>query len=900
MTTLFISHSSKDKAWAERVHKLLSDNGYQSVFLDYHPDDGIHAGAVWERTLYQRLRQSRGVVVLCSVNWLASPWCVAEAIMARERKRRVFLLATADVIDNRQIRRPGSTTPALPDFLKDRQFISLAGLTEEEAHQQLLRGIEKEGLKKHDFELPDRPYPGLKPFQETDAAVFFGREEETDNVINVVHRHRKGNANGFILVLGASGSGKSSLVRAGVLPQLKRASKDDAGRWVVVPPFIAGKGLEGLALSLGQSFEEVGRPQELSVVRGRLAGARDLIMLGSELLLAHSAPEGCVLVVLDQLEEAFGKSEEFEPRTALRLLLDASADASGSFAVLATMRSDFLNALQLFEGAATRYEEITLDPMLPSRFSEVIEGPADRFGIDLDAGLSERMVQDTAYNDALPLLAFILEKLYERCQPHGPFTLKAYNELGGVSAAIKQSANSIIEQTGYAGLLADDRRMRDLRRAFYRLVRMEQEGQFTRRTARWSQMPGSCADLLKCFVKHRLLVSAEEDGEEILYVAHEALFRVWDTLRNWLLQDRKALALRSQVEDAAAEWAAADRTDSMSWSETRIFEVVREIGVSGVSLDDVACPRIVRAFLGPTDQNEIARLPALTVVDDGTLGKGRYGDTWSLPLSHKARASAGARLALFGDTRGVGCSADGTPQIEWCVITSEVATGDEQCPEKHVRSLQIARYPITVAQYRGFLSAADGWRDRDWWGDDLHRDPNGNSYDFGRFSNFPAVYVSWYDAMAFCRWLSHRLGGIVRLPDDWEWQHVATNGDNKNGFPWGADWDPTQEPYRANTRESGLYAVTAVGMYPSGASLRGVLDLAGTVWEWCLNRVDQAEATTSRVSELRQRGLVRGGAWNLDQSKARSTSCDWYFLDDRYGNVGFRVVCSSLSSGVEH
>jgi len=90
MSTLFISHSSKDKAWAERVHQALKKAGYQS-FLDSDADDGIHGGAKWEQTLYQRLRQSRALVVLCSAHWLASPWCVAEAMISRERgKLSVF------------------------------------------------------------------------------------------------------------------------------------------------------------------------------------------------------------------------------------------------------------------------------------------------------------------------------------------------------------------------------------------------------------------------------------------------------------------------------------------------------------------------------------------------------------------------------------------------------------------------------------------------------------------------------------------------------------------------------------------------------------------------------------------------------------------------------------------
>ncbi|MGZ9092915.1 MAG: ATP-binding protein, partial [Rhodoplanes sp.] len=466
------------------------------------------------------------------------------------------MLATADASDVRQVKGLEDTTLQIPDFLKDRQFVSLAGVSEKAAYQLLLQGLEKEGLKKHDFKPPERPYPGLEPFQETDAAVFFGRDDESDQVIDVLHKRRKGDANGFVLVLGASGCGKSSLVRAGVLPQLKHASKDDGARaaWVVVPPFLGGKGVEGLALSLAQAFKDAGQPRELATVRGRLATASDVRALGGELLLAHSAPNGCVLLVLDQLEEVFGTPEASEARAALGLLLDASADASGSVVILATLRSDFLNTFQLFEGAAKRYEEVTLDPMLRSHFSEVIEGPADRFGLELDAGLSERMVEETAYNDALPLLAFTLEKLYEKCKAQGRLTLKAYGELGGVSAAIQHAANAILDEAGYAGLPADDPRMRDLRRAFCSLVQVGEEGQFTKRIARWSRMPASCEAILKRFVSQRLLVSDTANGEPVLNVAHEALFRVWDTLGGWLRQDQEFLRTRERIAAQARLW----------------------------------------------------------------------------------------------------------------------------------------------------------------------------------------------------------------------------------------------------------------------------------------------------------------------------------------------------------
>lgn len=272
--------------------------------------------------------------------------------------------------------------------------------------------------------------------------------------------------------------------------------------------------------------------------------------------------------------------------------------------------------------------------------------------------------------------------------------------------------------------------------------------------------------------------------------------------------------------------------------------------------------------------------------------------------SHRDRALIGARLGTLGDPRpGVGIDANRTPDIAWCAVPGgEVAIEIERrllpgskTRRKPVGDFHIARYPITAGQYRAFLEAEDGWPDRQWWGEDLYRDPEGDSYDLKRYANHPALYVSWFDALAFCRWLSARLGLELRLPDEWEWQRAATGGDPARVFPWGTDWDPKQEPHRANTFESRLGAATAVGMYPAGASPTGVLDMAGTVWDWCLNKHDSPDLTGSRRDDFDER-VLRGGSWSDYRGFARSGDRYWSNPDyriDRYDFVGFRVLCSS-------
>ncbi len=162
----------------------------------------------------------------------------------------------------------------------------------------------------------------------------------------------------------------------------------------------------------------------------------------------------------------------------------------------------------------------------------------------------------------------------------------------------------------------------------------------------------------------------------------------------------------------------------------------------------------------------------------------------------------------------------------------------------------MARYPVTVVQFQAFLDEChreDGWHLPPGFMVNLPIDYPPPKHRM-RHANHPADTVTWYDSMAFRHWLGARLGFEVRLPTEYQWQLAATGGDPTRTYPWGPDWDPEQEPWRANTFESGLGHTTAVGMYPAGASPADMLDMAGTIYEWCLDPFETSE--TARGSWL--------------------------------------------------
>lgn len=270
-------------------------------------------------------------------------------------------------------------------------------------------------------------------------------------------------------------------------------------------------------------------------------------------------------------------------------------------------------------------------------------------------------------------------------------------------------------------------------------------------------------------------------------------------------------------------------------------------------------------------------------------------------LAPPERAQCGMALGQLGDTRrGVGLNDQGLPDIDWVEIPAgDFIFGDESennGPETlTLPTFYMARYPITYRQFQAFIDAEDGFHTPDWWKglaayDDHRSAPGEQAF---KYSNHPRDDVSWWDAMAFCRWLSARLGYEVRLPTEAEWEKAARGTDGRE-YPWGNDYISgyanIDETARYGGTESGEYFVgqtTAVGIYPQGASPYGVLDMSGNVWEWCLNGYEKPRGggTAGRV-------LRGGGSWLDYTGNARSAFRSGGLPRSRAYNWGFRCVCA--------
>ena len=552
MTSLFISHSSRDQVAAQRVHQWLRNAGYQALFLDFDPSGGIPAGRRWEAELYAQLRRTDGVIFLASADSVASKWCFAELSLARSLGRPVFPLRL--------------DAAAWLDLLQDVQWVDLTA--DETSFGQLRDGLHQAGLRPGDsfaWDPARSPFPGLEPFDWQDAAVFFGREQEIRRLIQLLTSTLLRGPGRFVAIAGPSGSGKSSLLRAGLLPRLERL----ADHWVVVPPMQPGRQpLQSLARSLQAAFRAAGHERTWTGLLDRLdQGPLSFIELGYELGEATGEAGRSVLLVVDQAEELVTRSGPRTQEQFLALLRGALRDDSPMWTI-ATLRAEFLSSAPDRAGLAEAIDDtLLIEPLSRARLPEIIQRPAQRAGLDFaPPGLVQRMVEDTTGGDALPLLAWTLQQLYHDAGP-GPervVTVKAYEALGGVVGSLQRQADLLTDELhrrGHGGLVLP---------TLLKLVTIDEAGEPTRRRLERRQLPAAENAIVQAFVDARLLTSNRAGEEGTVEVAHEALLRQWPPLRQAILDAQEGLRIRSQVERLASDWERGGHDESYLLRGTRL------------------------------------------------------------------------------------------------------------------------------------------------------------------------------------------------------------------------------------------------------------------------------------------------------------------------------------------
>jgi uncharacterized protein YjbI with pentapeptide repeats len=424
--------------------------------------------------------------------------------------------------------------------------------------------------------LGDNPYRGLLAFRETDGERFFGRETQIEQLWQkFCHLHEDKSTVRVLPIYGPSGSGKSSLARAGLIPALAKKllpSRDCARLAVLVP---GTHPLEALATVLARiatnDLTPVEKSQEFERVlkkksdEGNYEGLRCIADILPDITFSP------LIVLVDQFEEVYTYALSLEQterdafiaeRNAfIENLLCAAAEPTKRVSVILTLRSDFLGDTQQHPRLNKLFstQGFLVPIMQPEELEIAIAKPAEQAGYKLDKAIVTLLVEQTQGREgALPLLQFALTRIWEGLQD-GVDPAETLHNIGGVGGALAGEAQRL-----YESLSAEDQAI--ARSIFLALVQLNEDSGDTRRRAAVSELIASDSDEARVWsiinrfaeprVRFLVLFSDKQYGEmiEMIEVAHEALIRNWKQLRDWLKECREALRKKRKIEDAAEEW----------------------------------------------------------------------------------------------------------------------------------------------------------------------------------------------------------------------------------------------------------------------------------------------------------------------------------------------------------
>ena len=389
------------------------------------------------------------------------------------------------------------------------------------------------------------PYKGLRAFREGDSNEFHGRSDLIDRL------HAAIDAEPFLLLVGPSGSGKSSLVFAGLVPRLRATGALVA----VMSP--GERPLDTLADALSHVASEHQADLLTAASMRRTSGAREA--------LAAVAGLDPLYLVIDQLEELWTLSGDGE---RARFLTEVTtAVAAGHVRVISTIRADFFDRplADPMLGPLTSKRAFGITPMTGAELHAAITAPAAEVGVGFEPMLVSRLVAEASHQaGSLPLLQFVLAELFH-ARRGNTITLADYDEFGGLAGSLGRHAESI-----YETLPADDRRA--VRRMFSRMVVPGDQGEQTRRRVPVCDLAAVPPHVIDAFVRGRLVTSDRDrtSGEPTIEVAHEVLLSAWPRLQGWLAEDRALWGELGALAAAAAAWEASGREPSELYRGPRL------------------------------------------------------------------------------------------------------------------------------------------------------------------------------------------------------------------------------------------------------------------------------------------------------------------------------------------
>jgi WD40 repeat protein len=607
VSRIFLSHSSHDTRTAVALKQWLGEQDpllISEIFLDADVETGIQSGTRWREELFKANSRCEAVVCLLSRSWEASAECRTEFRTSENLGKRIICArledGTGDITGEWQYLDLFGTgaTSAIDTGDGTPVVFATAGL------RRLFKAIRSAGIGAEHFAWPPpddpgrAPYRGWQPLDEQDAAVFFGRDAALVRGMDALRamRRRVAGRKSLLLLPGPSGTGKSSFLRAGLMPRLRREDVDFFPLGIVRPLNDAITGPGGLAASIGAALESVGAPTippgELKAacvndpqrVRALLAQIQDAAA-ARLLSRGETSPPPTLVLPLDQAEELFSADASNEAGQFIGLIATLSGDVD--LIVIATIRSDRFELLQSHPALAEVETAVfpDLKPMPTSQFKEVILGPAARASqagnrLSVEPALVDELLADAEEGgDTLPLLSLALATLFEDYGVSKRLTLAQYVETGGIERVLQTQIDKVLPRDP----VQRDGPLEALRTAFIPWLATinPDNDQPLRRVATYSDLPEASHHWIDALVARRLMIKGSHDGNVVVEVALESLLRQWADLVGWLAEARHDLKTAEDLERGSKTWLANEKNPDWLLSGNRLADAESVVANSG-------------------------------------------------------------------------------------------------------------------------------------------------------------------------------------------------------------------------------------------------------------------------------------------------------------------------------